>query len=123
MLKIVAMIIAIALAAVGFAQETATPAAAKPETGTVEKGKSAQSAKAAAELKEVGNKRCPVTNEPVGSMQKGSHIDYNGYRVGLCCDGCKKKFMATADESLKKAQADAAETTGTAVKKEEKKVQ
>ena len=111
MLKVAAFALAIALAAPAFAQEQKAPAEAQKSAEV-----KAQPAKSDAP-KEVGNKRCPISGAPVGSMQKGSHVDYNGYRVGLCCDGCKKAFMAKADESLKKAQADAAETTGTASNK------
>lgn len=60
-------------------------------------------AEAAAEIKEAGNTLCPITNSKVGSMEKGAHVDYKGYRVGLCCNGCKEKFMKAPEENLKKA--------------------
>lgn len=56
-----------------------------------------------AALKEAGNKSCPITGEPVGSMEKGAHVDHAGYRVGLCCSGCDKQFNTAADDYLKKA--------------------
>jgi hypothetical protein len=52
---------------------------------------------------ELGNANCPITGEKVGSMQKDAHVDYKGVRVGLCCSGCKSKFMANPDANLKKA--------------------
>jgi hypothetical protein len=58
---------------------------------------------------EVGNTVCPITGEPVGSMQKGAHVDYKGQRVGLCCPGCKTKFLKNGEASLKKAQEQAAQ--------------
>lgn len=56
-----------------------------------------------AEIKEAGNTICPITGSKVGSMEKGAHVDYQGYRVGLCCNGCKEKFLAAPEENLKKA--------------------
>lgn len=58
----------------------------------------------AEQIKEVGNTLCPISNSKVGSMVKGAHVDYKGYRVGLCCNDCKAKFLAAPDENLKKAQ-------------------
>lgn len=57
----------------------------------------------AGEIKEAGNTICPITGSKVGSMEKGAHVDYKGYRVGLCCNGCKEKFLAAPEENLKKA--------------------
>jgi hypothetical protein len=71
--------------------------------------KVAVKAKSSAKIVQVGNKKCPISGEPVGSMEKGAHVDYKGYRVGLCCSGCKEKFLANADQYLKTAQAKAKE--------------
>ncbi len=56
-----------------------------------------------AALKAAGNANCPVSGHPVGSMQPGSHVVYKGYKVGLCCDSCKERFMGDADANLQKA--------------------
>lgn len=60
-----------------------------------------------AEVQPVNNKKCPVSGEPVGSMEKDAHIDYNGYRVGLCCKGCIDVFNQDPQKFLAKAQQDA----------------
>lgn len=62
--------------------------------------------KQAGTLKDAANKNCPVSGQPVGSMQKGSFVVHNGYKVGLCCDGCKTAFKKNADELLAKALED-----------------
>jgi len=58
-------------------------------------------------IKLANNANCPISGSPVGSMQAGAHVDYNGYRVGLCCMGCEKKFLKDADAILKKVLAEA----------------
>lgn len=57
--------------------------------------------------KPVGNANCPVSGHPVGSMAAGSHVDYKGHEVGLCCNGCIGKFNKNADKYLQAALADA----------------
>lgn len=120
-MRIVLLLAAFTAAATfGFAQDSAK-ATQSGGTKTVEAaGETTSGTASDTQAKEVGNKRCPISGQPVGSMQKGSHIDYNGYRVGLCCESCKKAFMKKADANLKKAMADAAETTGTTMAKQEK---
>lgn len=54
--------------------------------------------------KEVGNTVCPITGDKVGSMGAAQHVDYKGFRVALCCKGCKAPFLKDADKNLKKAQ-------------------
>lgn len=107
--------ICLAMASTAFSEEKVQPGA-KATTVSLEKGQ-------VGEVKEVGNKLCPITGDPVATRAKAVHVDYKGYRVALCCEGCKKLFLAKADENLAKAQANAAETTGTAAKqaKPEKK--
>ena len=56
--------------------------------------------------KDAANKVCPVTGAEVGSMVKDAHIDFGGYRVGLCCPACVEKFMDAPDEALGRALAD-----------------
>ena len=55
------------------------------------------------ELQLADNTVCPVSGDEVGSMEEGAHVDYKGVRVGLCCSGCVKKFMADPDANLAKA--------------------
>lgn len=55
----------------------------------------------------VGNANCPVSGHTVGSMQKGAHVDYNGYQVGLCCNGCTGRFNKNAEKNLQEALTDA----------------
>ncbi|MBI5154807.1 hypothetical protein HZA57_06180 [Candidatus Poribacteria bacterium] len=57
------------------------------------------------EIKLANNANCPISGNPVGSMQAGAHVDYKGYRVGLCCMGCEKKFLKEGDANLSKALA------------------
>ena len=72
----------------------AEPAADKKDTGKLAD---------AGSIKPANNKLCPITGKPVGSMVKDAHIDYKGYRVGLCCPGCVEAFMKDADANLAKA--------------------
>ncbi len=100
----IAMLLA-AAPAIGYAEETrpaaldASTTASKTEKKKPKKGTSKKPA-----VKEVGNANCPVGGAPVGSMQPGSHIVYDGYKVGLCCDSCKGRFMSDPAAYLKKAQ-------------------
>lgn len=61
-----------------------------------------------AKIKVLNNAKCPVSNEAAGSMQKGSSVDYKGYRIALCCNGCKEEFAKNPDAFLEKAKKDAA---------------
>lgn len=65
---------------------------------------SAESSDAAgsSEIKLANNANCPISGEPVGSMQAGAAVTYGGYKVGLCCMGCEKSFLKNADANLKK---------------------
>jgi hypothetical protein len=54
-------------------------------------------------IKMAANKTCPISGSESGSMEKDAHVDYGGYRVGLCCSGCVAKFMKDPDANLKKA--------------------
>lgn len=58
----------------------------------------------AAEAKILGNTKCPVSGMPVGSMEPGAALVYNGTKVGLCCNGCTETFMKDPEAGLKKAQ-------------------
>lgn len=57
----------------------------------------------AGKIKPANNKLCPISGKPVGSMVKEAHVDYKGYRVGLCCPACEAAFMKAPDENLAKA--------------------
>lgn len=54
--------------------------------------------------KPMRNSLCPVSGKFLGSMQKGSSVVYNGQEIGLCCDGCKPKFLADPSSNVKKAE-------------------
>jgi YHS domain-containing protein len=87
------------------AQQSTTPATPAQARATVKAAAPREQAAAAAvtEMKEAGNKICPITGSKVGSMEEGAHVEYKGYRVGLCCNGCKEKFLTAPEENLKKA--------------------
>lgn len=72
--------------------------------GTTPKAKAAGTAGA----KPVGNSKCPVSGMAVGSMEAGAALVHDGWKVGLCCNGCTEKFKADAAAMLAKAKADAA---------------
>lgn len=100
---------AMALMATGsvFAQQTAAPAPAKEKAVVVKtsaKDKATTATKKKEAVKELGNTLCPISKHPVGSMQKGSGLTYKGYKVGLCCDGCSKKFNSDPEAYFKIAQ-------------------
>lgn len=88
----VAIAIIVLSAGMGYSAESQTAAAQQQTTSTK-----------AALFKEAGNTTCPISGKAVGSMQKGAHVDYKGYRVGLCCSGCASIFMKHPDANLAKA--------------------
>lgn len=49
----------------------------------------------------VGNKNCPVMHMPVGSMEPGAAIVYEGKKIGLCCNGCRTSFLEDPAEYMK----------------------
>ena len=59
--------------------------------------------KADAATKMANNTICPITGSKAGSMANDAHVDYGGYRVGLCCTDCVSKFMKDPEVNLKKA--------------------
>lgn len=71
---------------------------AKAAVGTHEPGN---------DIKLVNNTKCPISGEAVGSMEEDAHVDYKGYRVGLCCPGCVDKFLKDGEANLKKVLAEA----------------
>ena len=60
--------------------------------------------KEAAQAKPLNNQNCPVSKMPVGSMEPGASMVYNGIKIGLCCAGCEETFKEHPEEYLKKAQ-------------------
>jgi YHS domain-containing protein len=48
--------------------------------------------------------RCPVLGEPI--QNKDVYVDYKGYRIYLCCAGCKATFEASPEKYMKKFEAD-----------------
>jgi len=57
---------------------------------------------APAGIVDVGNKMCPVMDEPVD----GEHfVVYEGKRYGLCCPGCEKAFLADPAQYIAKLNA------------------
>jgi hypothetical protein len=43
-----------------------------------------------------GQKTCPVTGAPLGSMGPPVPVTYNGKTIWLCCQGCVEKFNTNA---------------------------
>lgn len=48
--------------------------------------------------------RCPVTNEPLGSMGVPIKVMVKDQPVFVCCASCKAKVEAKPDEMLKKVE-------------------
>jgi len=82
------------------AQTKAVMAKFKAEIATIRK---MVAGKQSAAVQDAGNANCPISGKPVGSMQAGASVTHAGYKVGLCCMGCEKKFLEDADANLKKA--------------------
>lgn len=64
----------------------------------------APAAKETAAAEKLGNMNCPVSKMPVGSMEPGASMVYNGLEIGLCCSGCKETFMTDPEAFLQKAR-------------------
>jgi len=83
---------------------SASPASFAAETAKAKPTAKDKSTTGTAKSKKVLNKNCPVSGHASGSMQKDSYVDYKGYKIGLCCDGCKEEFMKNPDAYLEKAK-------------------
>jgi YHS domain-containing protein len=57
---------------------------------------------------EVGNKTCPVTGNPIGSMGPGVKYEYNGKIYNLCCPACRRTFDSDQAKYAQIAENDAA---------------
>jgi YHS domain-containing protein len=44
------------------------------------------------EMKEAGNKICPVDGEAIGSMGEAAKVKHDGSVYNLCCAACEMKF-------------------------------
>jgi hypothetical protein len=51
-------------------------------------------------LVDLGNTICPI-NE--GEVDGSTYVEWNHLRVGFCCPGCDRKFLAAPEASLEKA--------------------
>jgi hypothetical protein len=49
-------------------------------------------------------KKCPVSEEPLGSMGTPVNITVKGQPVFLCCSSCNAKALAHADRTLDKVK-------------------
>jgi hypothetical protein len=47
---------------------------------------------------------CPVSDEPLGSMDVPAKVTIQDQTVFLCCAGCKKDALAKADQTLAKVK-------------------
>lgn len=54
-------------------------------------------------VKRAGNTHCPVGCMAVDAINPTSQVLYKGYLVGLCCNGCKRRFLSNPEFYLKKA--------------------
>jgi hypothetical protein len=66
-------------------------------------GVGAPEQKESADAKPLNNANCPVSNMPVGSMEPGASLVYEGRKIGLCCNGCKATFDKDPKEYYEKA--------------------
>ena len=55
------------------------------------------------------NEICPVMGHEV---DPDIYVDYEGRRIGFCCAGCDKKFLADPEKYLKKIDAELAARKG-----------
>lgn len=53
-----------------------------------------------------GQKTCPVTGEPLGSMGTPIPVTVNGQTIYVCCRGCVAKVQRDPDGYLRKVQAE-----------------
>jgi len=60
--------------------------------------------KEATQATALNNQNCPVSKMPVGSMEPGAAMVYNGIKIGLCCAGCEATFKTDPEGYLQKAK-------------------
>jgi YHS domain-containing protein len=51
-----------------------------------------------------GQKSCPVTGKPLGSMGKPLAVEVNGQTIYVCCQGCVAKVKANPDFYIAKVK-------------------
>ncbi|GEM_PF-1292122 len=61
----------------------------------------------AAQPVEVGNKICPVSGNPIGTMGPGVQAEYKGKIYTLCCGGCIRRFESDPERYSKIADNEA----------------
>jgi YHS domain-containing protein len=86
------------------AKKTEDKAAVAPAAKAEKKAAAKVSGAKTEKIVALNNTACPVTGQPVGSMEAGAKMVYKGTEIGLCCSGCKNKFMQDAEANLKKAR-------------------
>ena len=52
----------------------------------------------------VAQKTCPVSGEELGSMGTPIKVSGAGKTVSLCCEGCRKKFVANPEKYVEKLE-------------------
>lgn len=88
-------IVAIAIAATAALSAADTSLVLKPD------------AKRVAASVQVGNPKCPVSGEEIGTMGEAKVVVYKGKAVRLCCPGCVKTFAKDPAKYLAAAEASA----------------
>ncbi len=68
------------------------------------KTKNTESSAKTAVSNEVGNKICPVSGQPVGTMGEVVKYEHNGKIYNLCCPACKKDFVKNPEKYSKAAE-------------------
>ena len=86
-LTFLSVLLLVLLCAPAFAQYDAPPAA--------------DAVQPAVEPVDEGNKVCPVSGKPIGTMGEGKTVEYNGKMYHLCCDMCEKDFNADPEKYIK----------------------
>ena len=61
---------------------------------------------------------CPVMG---GKIDKAQYVDVKGYRIYVCCPGCKGKIKADPDKYIEKMKAEGVEPEKAPEKKEKGK--
>ncbi len=60
-----------------------------------------EAVEAEAPVVDFGNKICPISKEPVGTMGEGYKIVYNGKSYNLCCEMCAADFNKDPEGYIK----------------------
>ncbi len=86
-LTFLSVLLLVLLCAPAFAQYATPPAA--------------DAGPAAAEPVNVGNKFCPISGKPIGTMGETKVVEYKGKAYNLCCPMCEKDFNADPEKYIK----------------------